>query len=67
MVWRGQDSGHGLDLRILDSAEELLEHGAIPSQACWAIELFGVMASVMLQASADDISARGDADAFAFI
>ena len=50
MVWRGQDSGHGLDLHILDSAEELLEHGAIPSQACWAIELFyGVMASVMLQ------------------
>ena len=68
MVWRGQDSGHGLDLHILDSAEELLEHGGIPSQACWAIELFyGVMASVMLQASADDISARGDADAFAFI
>ena len=75
-----------MDMHILDSAEELFEHGGIPNQAWWAIEIvchqnrfyvaitsnrcFCILAEVYVIASdvypADDISARGDADAFAF-
>ena len=67
-------------MHILDSAEELFEHGGIPNHARWAIDTFYVagllqsdcfyLAEVYVIASGvfrgDEISARGDADAFAF-